>query len=81
MNREEYEKLEIIKTVEGNEIVEKYYNPITCTMVSKADVDCYKYKQALLDIKEYVNDVILDRTYTNVITEIINKALGGKESE
>lgn len=52
MNKEEYEKLQIIKTVEGNEIVEKYYNPITCTMVSKVDIDCYKYKQALLDIKE-----------------------------
>ena len=77
MNKEEYEKLEILKIVEGNEIVEKYYNPITCTYVSQTDIDCYKYKQALLDIK------VLIQHYGNEekILNIINEALGDKENE
>lgn len=75
MNKEEYEKLQIFKTVEGNEIVEKYYNPITCKMISKVDIDCYKYKQALLDIK------VLIQHYGNEekILNIINETLGDKE--
>lgn len=88
MNKEEYEKLKIIKTVKGNEIVEEYYNPITCTMVSKADIDCYKYKQALLDIKNYIvnnsekfEDMLVSGEFFEIknILDIVNKALGDKE--
>ena len=67
------EKLKAVEQMKNDDKVLEY---IAILMQEKED-----YKKALLDIKEYVNDVILDRTYTNVITEMINKALGDKEND
>lgn len=66
----------IFKKLEDKEEVEMIYRDNDIRYLEK---ELGKYKNVIDKIKEYVNDVIIDETYTNYINELLEEVNKGGE--